>query len=106
MMAVRVEFTLDHAGLGQLLRSAPIRELVLEAAEGGAEFARHIAPRETGEYVASIYVEDGGLGGRRRDRAMSLIVADVRHAAAVEFGTDHVPAHHVLGRTIDIIETG
>ncbi|MEV6906742.1 hypothetical protein [Amycolatopsis sp. NPDC051071] len=74
-------------------------------ARGGAQFAQSIAPRRTGEYAAGIHAEDGGLGGRRRDRPVGLVVATAAPSAAVEWGNDHQNhPHHVLARTIDIVE--
>lgn len=101
-----VEFQLDHQGIAAYLRSPEVRELVVAAAERGAEFARRIAPHETGEYAEGIHAGDGGLGGRRHDRHVGLIVATAPHSAAVEFGNAHVPAQHVLGRTLAMIEAG
>ncbi|WP_394360731.1 hypothetical protein [Amycolatopsis sp. SB7-3] len=102
-----VEFVPDHRGLAQLLRGAEVHGLIMDRARGGAQFAETIAPRRTGEYAAGIQAEDGGLGGRRRDRPVGLIVATAPHSAAVEWGNDHQnQPHHVLARTIDIVEAG
>lgn len=101
-----IEFIPDSAGLAAILRSEPVHELVMDRARGGAAFAQRIAPRDTGEYAANIHAEDGGLGGRRRDRVMGLVVAEAPHSAAVEFGNDRVEPHHVLTRTLDIVQAG
>jgi hypothetical protein len=76
-----------------------MRQLVIAHAEQGTEFALRIAPHDTGEYAAPIRVENGGLGGWRRDRAMALVVAEAPHSAALEFGIDAHPGYHVLSRT-------
>ncbi|MFD6068617.1 MULTISPECIES: hypothetical protein [Amycolatopsis] len=102
-----VEFVPDHRGLAHLLRGAEMHDLIMDRARGGAQFAEAIAPRRTGEYATGIRAEDGGLGGRRRDRPVGLIVATAPHSAAVEWGNarqNH--PHHVLARTIDIVEAG
>ncbi|AXB41297.1 MULTISPECIES: hypothetical protein [Amycolatopsis] len=102
-----VEFVPDHKGLAALLRGPEVHDLIMDRARGGAEFAQRIAPRQTGEYAAGIRAEDGGLGGRRHDRPVGLIVATAPHSAAVEWGNDHqTHPHHVLGRTLDIVEAG
>lgn len=78
--------------------------MITDRARGGAQFAQRIAPRETGEYAAGIYAEDGGIDG---DRVSALIVASAEHSAAVEWGNEHQPhPHHVLTRTIDVVEAG
>lgn len=102
-----VEFVLNHQGMGELLRGPEIRQLVMDRARGGAEFAQRIAPHRSGDYAAGIQAEDGGLGGDRKDRRVGLIVATAGHSAAVEWGNAHQPhPHHVLARTIDIVEAG
>lgn len=102
-----VEFVPDHRGLAELLRGPEVYDLVMDRARGGAQFAQSIAPRRTGEYAAGIQAEDGGLGGRRRDRPVGLIVAAAPHSAAVEWGNERQPhPHHVLARTIDAVEAG
>ncbi|MEU3624850.1 hypothetical protein BS329_18050 [Amycolatopsis coloradensis] len=102
-----IEFVPDHRGLAQLLRGTEVHGLIMDRARGGAQFAETIAPRRTGEYAAGIQAEDGGLGGRRLDRPVGLIVATAPHSAAVEWGNDHQNhPHHVLARTIDIVEAG
>lgn len=100
-----VKFVPDHRGLAELLRGAEVHELVMDRARGGAQFAQTIAPRRTGEYAAGIQAEDGGLGGRRRDRPVGVVIATAPHSAAVEWGNQRQPhPHHVLARTIDVIE--
>ncbi|MBB5154959.1 hypothetical protein [Saccharopolyspora phatthalungensis] len=102
-----VEFRLDHQGLAALLRGPEVHDLIMDRARGGAQFAQRIAPRRTGEYAANLRAEDGGLGGRRNDRPVGLIVATAPHSAAVEWGNECQPhAYHVLSRTIDIVEAG
>jgi hypothetical protein len=104
---VDVEFVPDHRGLAQMLRGAEVHDLVMDRARAGAQFAESIAPRRTGEYAAGIHAEEGGLGGPRYNRPVGLIVATAPHSAAVEWGNDHqTHPHHVLARTIDIVEAG
>lgn len=103
----KVEFTPDHAGLGELLRGPEMHSMIMDRARGGAQFAQRIAPVRSGEYQASIHAEDAGLGGPAHDRVAGLVVADCEHAAAVEWGNAHQPhAYHVLARTLDVVEAG
>ncbi|MFE0021909.1 hypothetical protein [Amycolatopsis sp. NPDC059021] len=102
-----VEFVPDHEGMAALLLGPEVHELVMGRARGGAQFAQGIAPHRTGEYAAGIRAEDGGLGGRRHDRPVGLIVATAPHSAAVEWGNSHQPyPRHVLARTLDILDAG
>ncbi|WP_027944031.1 hypothetical protein [Amycolatopsis taiwanensis] len=103
---MNVRFELDHDGIGELMLSPDMRSMLTDRARGGAQFAQHIAPRVTGQYATSIHAEDGGRGGRKRDRAMTVIVASAPHAAAVEWGNRHRRGRHVLARTLDIVEAG
>jgi hypothetical protein len=96
----RVEFVPDHAGIAHILRSADMHEMVMDRTRAAAEFARRIAPVDTGDYQASIQAVDGGIGGYRRDRPIGLVVASVPYSVYVEADA------HVMSRTRDIAEAG
>lgn len=55
--------------------------------------ARVTAPVDTGEYKNSLRKERTATGWR--------VVADVRHAIFVEFGTRRMKAYRTLGRALD-----
>ncbi len=101
-----IEFIPDNAGLAAILLSLPVHQLVMDRPRGGAQLDQHIAPRQTGEHAVNIHAEDGGRGGWRRDRVMGLVVANAPHSAAVEFGNVQVEPHHVLARTLDVVQAG
>lgn len=82
--------------LDTILGSAEVGDTATSAAEAGADHARSIAPVDTGEYRSRFRVEQGPEGPR--------IVNDDPGAAAIEYGSDDTPAHHVLSQTADWIE--
>lgn len=101
------DYVPDHRGTGQILKSSEMARVVLAAAEVGADAARAAAPKDTGELAASIHVEYGGdSGGLKGDRVEALIVADARHAAAVQFGTKYQRAQPYLDAATEAIEGG
>lgn len=95
-----VRYQPDYAGTGQLMRSIEMLAVMEHIAEGGANYARVIAPRETGEYADSITVDSTRRGGPHKDRAEARIVADSDHAAYVEWQD----GYHVLERTLAFLE--
>lgn len=97
-----VRYKADYAGTGQLMRSAEMLAMLGEVAGHGAEFARSIAPRDTGEYADSIRVDSTRRGGSHKDRAEAQIIADSDHAAYVEWRD----GYHVLERTLAFLEGG
>jgi len=83
-MAAR--FKMKRKGVGELLRSEMIRVDL-----GGR--------RQEIESVAVALSPVGGPGGgRRRDRAVAYVRNGAYYARWVEYGTERVPAHHVLLR--------
>ncbi|MBB5108283.1 hypothetical protein [Streptomyces spectabilis] len=49
-----------------------------------------------GHYKASWETDSTSRGGRRRDRAAAYVRNTSYYARWVEYGTERVPAHHVL----------
>lgn len=84
-MATNVRFKLNHAGMAQLLKSGGIAADMHRRAESSASAARASAPVDEGDYRDSIHVEDVIT-----DRAVSRVVADAPHAAAVEADTGNL----------------
>jgi hypothetical protein len=101
-MAAR--FKLKKKGVGQLLRSEMIRGDLVRRAEGIKETAVAISPvggsgdPHPGQYKGSWEVSSTRRGGRRRDRAVAYVRNGTYYARWVEYGTERVPAHHVLLR--------
>lgn len=95
-MAAR--FKMSRKGVGQLLRSPMILQEMVRRAEVMKSVGEAIAPVERGTYKASFFVRPVARGGRRRDRATAVVGNSSPHGAHVEYGTDKVPAHHVLLR--------
>lgn len=81
----------DHKSFGALMVSDQMRAVTVKVANAIADTARELAPKgETGELAASIRVnKDAGVlevGGNLRVRVD--VVADVRYAAIIEFGSN------------------
>lgn len=101
-MAAR--FKMSHKGVGQLLRSEMVRAEMVRRAELVKSTAESIAPvggagdPHPGHYKASFHVTSTRRGGRRRDRATATVTNSSYYARFVEYGTEKVPAHHVLLR--------
>jgi hypothetical protein len=110
----RSDYRPDHRSTGRYLRSDPsLGRALQQAAQLGADYARSIAPRDSGDYAASIRVEDGptvGGTGRFAARQSVNLVATDPAAAAVEWGRGGRAGgrggHRVLGRAVDVIENG
>lgn len=101
-MAAR--FKMSRKGVGQLLKSPMIRADMVRRAEVIKGAAEAIAPvggpsdPHSGHYKESFYVTSTDRGGRRRDRATATVGNSAYYARWVEWGTEKVPAHHVLLR--------
>ena len=101
-MAAR--FKMSRKGVGQLLRSPMIRADMVRRAELIRSAGEAIAPvggpsdPHSGTYKASFYVTSTSRGGRRRDRATATVGNSAYWARWVEYGTERVPAHHVMLR--------
>ena len=105
MMPAR--FKMSKKGVGQLLRSPMIQADMLFRAERIEAAAQGIAPvggpgdPHPGQYKESFVVTTTARGGRRRDRATATVTNTAYYARWVEYGTEKVPAHHVLLRAAE-----
>ena len=105
-------FRLDKAGIGELLKSDPMKAAMVERAERIAARARQIAPvgnaasdPHPGEYRDSIGVTSTNTGGSKSDRAAAYATANAEHARFVEYQVDKDgTAHHTMLRAA--VETG
>ncbi|MER7623949.1 HK97 gp10 family phage protein [Streptomyces sp. NPDC126503] len=101
-MAAR--FRMSRRGVGQLLRSDMMLAEMVRRGEVIKNVAESIAPvggpgdPHRGLYKSSFFVQPVRRGGRRRDRAIAVVGNTAPHGAHVEYGTERVPAHHVLLR--------
>jgi hypothetical protein len=102
-MAAR--FRLNRKGVGQLLRSEMIETEMLRRADRIKTVAESIAPVYAGPrdpspglYQRSFETSSTRRGGRRRDRAVAYVRNTAPYARWVEYGTERVPAHHVMLR--------
>lgn len=101
-MAAR--FKMSKSGVGQLLRSPMIRADMVRRAGLIKSAAEAIAPvggpsdPHSGTYKGSFYVSSRDRGGRRRNRTTATVGNSAYYARWVEYGTEKVPAHHVLLR--------
>lgn len=96
---------MNNKGVGRLLRSEMVRLEMVRRAERIKTVAESISPvgaaawdRHPGLYRSSWKVSSRLRGGLRRDRATATVWNSAPYARWVEYGTDRVPAHHVLLR--------
>lgn len=100
-MAAR--FKMSRKGVGELLRSPMIQAEMLRRAEVIKSAAEAMSPIDesdprAGHYKASWSTDSTSRGGRRHDRAVAYVRNSAYYARWVEYGTERVPAHHVLLR--------
>jgi len=101
-MAAR--FKMKRKGVGELLRSDMIRGDLVRRAQEIESVAVALSPvggpgdPHPGTYKSSWSVDSKKRGGRRRDRAVAYVRNTAYYARWVEYGTERVPAHHVLLR--------
>lgn len=102
------KFKLKKRGVGELLKSPMVEAEMLRRAEVIKGMAESIAPvggpsdPHPGTYKASFKTSSTRRGGRRKDRATATVTNTAYYARWVEFGTERVPAHHVLLRAAQI----
>jgi hypothetical protein len=101
-------FSLDHAGVGELLRSGDMEAEMRRRAEKAMSFAVAIAPvgdpkndQHAGRYAASFRVSSSRHGGMKGDRAAAELVNDSPEAYMVEYGNRNVKKHRILAKSID-----
>ncbi|MCX5176713.1 HK97 gp10 family phage protein [Streptomyces virginiae] len=107
-MAAR--FKMSTRGVGQLLNSPMVAGEMLRRAqviEGVAEAISPVGGRgdpHPGEYKRSWYsrLERRAVGRSRKKRPVGVVGNTAYWARWVEWGTDKVPAHHVLLRAARI----
>lgn len=101
-MAAR--FKMRRAGVGQLLRSPMVQAEMLRRAEVIKGVAVGLSPvggpgdPHPGLYKASWRTSSRSRGGTNKDRATATVRNTAPYARHVEYGSKHVPAHHVLLR--------
>lgn len=99
-MAAR--FRMKHQGVGQMLRMPGMQAEMLRRADRIKGIAQATSPvydgPQGGRYKAAWETDSTSRGGRRRDRAVAYVRNQSSYARFVEYGTERVPAHHVLLR--------
>ena len=98
-------FKLKRKGVVQMLRMPGMRAEMLRRAEVIKGVAIALSPvylkgPSAGHYKASWETDSTLRGGVRRDRATATV--RTYYARWVEYGTDKVPAHHVLLRATQV----
>ena len=85
-----LEVHYNEAFSARIAHMARVRDACLEVAEDAAEYAREIAPYDTGDYVAGITAEKTEAGAR--------VIASDPISAIIEFGAPgrNLPARWIL----------
>lgn len=99
-MAAR--FRMKRTGVGEMLRMPGMQAEMLRRANVIKGIAQATSPvyggPQGGRYKAAWETDSTPRGGRRRDRAVGYVRNTSYYARWVEYGTERVPAHHVLLR--------
>jgi len=101
---VAAKFKMSRKGVGQLLRSDMVQAEMVRRAEVIKSVAVSLSPvggagdPHPGQYRESWTVTSRRRGGERRNRATATVRNTAYYARWVEYGTERVPAHHVLLR--------
>lgn len=100
-------FKMKRKGVGEMLRMPGMQAEMLRRAEVIKGVAVGISPVDESSqhlvhYKASWETDSTSRGGRRRDRAVGYVRNTAYYARWVEYGTEKVPAHHVLLRAAQI----
>lgn len=100
-------FKLKRKGVGQMLQAPWMQAEMLRRAERIKGIAQATSPvdessPDPGRYQRSWETDSTSRGGRRRDRAVAYVRNPTYYARWVEYGTEKVPAHHVLLRAAQI----
>lgn len=105
------KFKMSNRGVGQLLRSPMVGEEMLRRAnviKGVAESISPVGPAardsHPGLYKASwsARISNKRTGRSNRRRATATVWNSAPYARFVEYGTDRVPARHVLLRAAQV----
>lgn len=104
-MAAR--FKMKRKGVGEMLRMPGMQAEMLRRANVIKGVAEPISPVDEnsprpGHYKESWETDSTSRGGRRRDRAVGYVRNTAHFARWVEYGTEKVPAHHVLLRAAQL----
>ncbi|MFF9894973.1 hypothetical protein [Streptomyces longispororuber] len=95
-MARQGRFEPDPRGIGEVMRSAPVRRALRQAADGIEPRAKTLARAEVSEEFAdAIHVEEAT---RPRGRPTARVVADREDGEAVEWGDTNHERRRILGR--------
>lgn len=89
-MAKAIEIKLDHGGMAALLKSAEVRSALRERAEPVLAAAQADPHDDTGDYEASLHIEDATT-----DRAVVRVVASDWKAGILE------AKYGILARALD-----
>lgn len=97
------KFKVKRKGIGEMLRMPGMQAEMLRRADVIKGIAVGISPvdensPDPGHYKALWETDSTSRGGRRRDRAVAYVRNTAYYARWVEYGTERVPAHHVLLR--------
>jgi hypothetical protein len=104
---VAARFKVKRKGIGEMLRMPGMQAEMERRAEIIKTVAQATSPVDPnsphpGHYKASWETDSTRRGGRRRDRATAYVRNTAYYARWVEYGTERVPAHHVLLRAAQI----
>lgn len=104
-MAAR--FTMKRKGVGEMLRMPGMQAEMLRRANVIKDIGVATSPVDEnsprpGHYKGSWETDSTSRGGRRRDRAVGYVRNTAYYARWVEYGTEKVPAHHVLLRAAQL----
>jgi hypothetical protein len=106
-LADKTGFELDPKGLLELQRSPEVIASLEELTRKGAEFAKKIAPRNSGDFADSIKstvtIEPPGI-------AVGIVYTNDWRAHVLEKGGEHdgtmAPAFHTFARALDFMAGG
>lgn len=104
-MAAR--FKPNRKGIGEMLRMPGMQAEMLRRANAIKGIAVATSPVDEnsprpGHYKESWETDSTSRGGRRRDRAVGYVRNTAYYARWAEYGTEKVPAHHVLLRAAQL----
>lgn len=99
-MARSGRFEPDPRGIGQVMRSRPVRRALRQTAEAIEPRAKSLAREEVSDdFADAIYVEEDT---RPRGRPTARVIADREDAEAVEWGDTNRERRRILGRAANV----
>ncbi len=99
-------FRANDAGIRAMAATSEMGDAMRQLAERVAARARAIAPVDTGLYQASFEVSVVERDGKRVGRVSNAVQdpdSGAHYAPFLEFGTEHMDAQRVLGRSLDVL---